>query len=154
MKKTWMPILIYIGAILVGCICAGIAALPFLKPGDFSVELQMAFVSVTTGFYILAFTPFVIIIEIVIRKKRMHCILPFTTIPLFGAVFPVIGFTLFSDGWWPRDSFCMIWSFLVLALVTIIIGTPFTLIISRNHMPCSGQCCCSNPTKEKENEYR
>lgn len=139
MKTAILAVLRYAIAIAVACVVAGLAAAPFLKPGDFSVPFQMIFVGAMSGFYILTYTPIVIITEIAARRVRGHHILPLWAIPIFGMCFPVLGFAIFSRTWWPEEPADMdarhVVTFLLLAAFALCIA--LLIMKLRNKTPAN-----------------
>jgi len=103
MVRVIFPVLRYVGALAGACVLAGGTSFPFLKPGDFSVLFQATLMAAFSGCYTLAFTPIVIMTEIMARRMRSHHLLPLWAIPVFGACFPVVGFVLLPRTWWPEE---------------------------------------------------
>ncbi len=139
MKKAAITVSTYLAAIPAACVLAAATSFPFLQPVDFSVEFQMIITGFLSGFYVLTFTPFVVVGEVLMRKVRTHRVLPLVAVPMFGAVFPLLGFVLFPDRWWPDEPIDMKSSHLVvficLALVSIGVGAIVALI--RNRRPAN-----------------
>lgn len=139
MKKVILTVLTYVGALLAGCILAGLASFPFLREGDFSIQFQMIVLAIMSGFYILAFLPLVIVAEVLIRRTRTHRILHLSAIPVFGALFPVLAFVLYPKRWWPEEPFDIRSAqFLVLLLLALLsIGVGITLSLVANKRPAN-----------------
>ena len=135
MKRAAITALSYVAALIVACVLAAATSFPFLKPVDFSVQIQMVIMAVMSGVYTLAFTPLVIGAEVLVRKLRTHRALPLSALPVFGASFPVLGFVCFPDRWWPEEPFDMkslhLIVFFLLALFSIGIGLVLAIIRNR-----------------------
>lgn len=132
MKKSLINIGIYFAALLAAGVVASLVSVPFLTPGDFSVQFQAIAVGVLTEFYLACFLPIVIAVHILIRGLGSHRRFPLAALPCFGAFFPIAGFVFLPKHWWPEEPFDMLikhWGgFAMLATLSIGIGMVFVLL--------------------------
>ena len=130
MNRVVLSLLTYLGGIVIACGAVAATSYPFLEAGDFSIGLEVLVMVVLSGFYLLAFTPFVILGELLVRKLVTHRMVPLLAFPIFGALFPALGFWLFPGRWWPEEPFDMksahLLVFLPLALFSVGVGIGFT----------------------------
>lgn len=102
MKRTALAVCIYVGALLLACVLAGLSALLFLRPGDLPVGLQALILAVASGLGVVAFMPFVVVAQVALRRLTTHRLVPLFALPVFGAGFSVLGFLLHAQmRWWP-----------------------------------------------------
>jgi len=108
MKKAIFIVFQYCAAILSAGVFTAIAAFPHLPiESDFSRQDLAVFFVILSGFYIGAYAFIVIVVNIIIHSIDGHRFLPKWSIPLFGALFPLIGITLFPTSWWPDKNATM-----------------------------------------------